>query len=130
MRRMYGFSSATLTASEILREDSRVSANAIEHLIEDRSLPADIEAEKVILGAVLLNNDLLAEVEDLLAASDFHFDAHHRLLDSMMNLARQGMAIDLVTLAAGQVQKQICRASCSRADYGTGQRAQQQRQAA
>lgn len=77
-----------------------MSANIIEYLIEDRGLPADIEAEKAILGAVLLNNDLLTQVEGLLQAGDFYLDAHRRLLESMMNLACQGMAIDLATLRA------------------------------
>jgi replicative DNA helicase len=77
-----------------------VSANTVEYLLEERGLPADIPAEKAILGAVLLNNELLAEVEDSLQASDFFLDAHRRILRSMVNLARQGMAIDPVTLGA------------------------------
>ena len=63
MRRKPSGPSATPTASEILREDDGMSANVMEQQIADRGLPADIEAEKAILGAVLLNNDLLAEVE-------------------------------------------------------------------
>lgn len=77
-----------------------MSANVMEQQIEDRGLPADIEAEKTILGAVLLNNNLLAEVEGSLRPSDFHLESHRRILDSMISLARQEMAIDLVTLGA------------------------------
>jgi len=77
-----------------------MSANVMEQQIADRGLPADIEAEKAILGAVLLNNDLLAEVEGSVRPGDFYLESHRRILNSMMGLARQGMAIDLVTLGA------------------------------
>src|SRR5580692_1092503 len=61
----------------------------------DTGLPANIAAEKMILGAVLLENHALSEAEEKLTPEDFSLDSHQR----MTELGGSGHAIDLVTLA-------------------------------
>jgi replicative DNA helicase len=68
--------------------------------LHNKGLPAAVDAEKAILGAVLLNNDLIKQVEKLLEVGDFHLDSHRRILEAMLNLSKQDMPIDLVTLIA------------------------------
>src|SRR5215470_5573913 len=68
-----------------------------EAAVSDRTLPHNLEAERSVLGAILLHNDAfnLAEVVD---SEDFFRDAHRRIFDKMVKLAERSDAIDLVTL--------------------------------
>jgi len=66
----------------------------------DRGLPANPEAERTILGAVLLDNDFLAEAEEKLRPEDFSLDSHRRIFLRMRDLSRSGHSVDIVTLAS------------------------------
>ena len=63
------------------------------------SLPANIDAERSILGAILLDNFAYNEAAENLRAEDFSLDAHRRVYARMMDLAESSRPIDLVTLA-------------------------------
>jgi len=60
--------------------------------------PANVDAEKTILGAVLLDGDALEQIEGRLNADDFHLDSHRRIFLAMSDLRRTGHSIDIVTL--------------------------------
>lgn len=64
------------------------------------TLPANIDAEKTILGALLWDNERLAEVGAALKPSDFSLDSNSRIMAAMMRLARAGSTVDTVTLCA------------------------------
>lgn len=61
--------------------------------------PQNIEAEQMVLGAVMIENDSLAKVKDLLRPEDFYRDAHVRIYSAMLLMAERREAIDLVTLS-------------------------------
>lgn len=63
----------------------------------DPALPHNLEAERSVLGAVLLHNEALDHVEEL-QAPDFFRRAHQQLYVAMLTLREAGMALDLVTL--------------------------------
>jgi replicative DNA helicase len=65
----------------------------------DTGLPANLDAEKTILGAVLLDNQCMSEVEERLVVEDFSLDSHRRIYQRMTDLGGAGIAVDLVTLA-------------------------------
>ncbi len=65
----------------------------------DAGLPANADAERTILGAILLDNALLAEAQEKLTAEDFSLDSHRRVFQRMAELSAEGHAIDLVTLS-------------------------------
>jgi replicative DNA helicase len=65
----------------------------------DTGLPSNVDAEKTILGAILLENHALAEAEEKLTAEDFSLDSHRRIFLRMAELGGSGRAVDLVTLA-------------------------------
>ena len=69
----------------------------IDHSI-DRGLPASIEAERAILGAILLDNFAYNQAAESLHAEDFSLDSHRRIYLRMMELAETGRPIDFVTL--------------------------------
>lgn len=63
-----------------------------------KSLPANIDAERSVLGALLLNDDNLAMVSELLAPEDFYSPAHRIMYQAMLNLVRGMKRVDTVTL--------------------------------
>ena len=64
----------------------------------ERTLPHNLEAEKSVLGAILVNNEAFNHAAELIDARDFFRDAHRRIFDRMVTLSERGDAIDLVTL--------------------------------
>ena len=62
-------------------------------------LPSNIDAERTILGAILLENNALSEAEERLAPEDFSLDSHQRIYQRMTELSATGHGVDLVTLA-------------------------------
>jgi replicative DNA helicase len=62
-------------------------------------LPANVDAEKTILGAILLDNAAHAEAAEVLASDDFSLDSHRRIYLRMSELMDTGRAVDIVTLA-------------------------------
>ena len=66
--------------------------------VADRTLPHNLEAERSVLGAILLHNDAFNLVAEVIDSEDFFRDAHRRIFDKMVKLAERSDAIDLVTL--------------------------------
>ena len=64
----------------------------------ERSLPHNLEAERCVLGSILIHNDAFNSAAELLDADDFFRDAHRRVFDRRVDLNERGEAIDLVTL--------------------------------
>jgi len=64
----------------------------------ERSLPHNLEAERCVLGAILIHNDAFNQAAELVDGDDFFRDAHRRVFDKMVDLNERGEAIDLVTL--------------------------------
>jgi replicative DNA helicase len=64
----------------------------------DRTLPHNLEAEKSVLGAILIHNEAFDHAAELIDARDFFRDAHRRIFDKMVALSERGHAIDFVTL--------------------------------
>ena len=71
---------------------------ATTHHSLDRGLPASVEAERAILGAILLDNSTYPQAAELLHADDFCLDSHRRIYLRMMELGEAGRPIDFVTL--------------------------------
>ena len=66
--------------------------------ISERTLPHSLDAEKSVLGAVLIHNEAFNYAAELITSRDFFRDAHRRIFEKMEQLAERGDAIDLVTL--------------------------------
>lgn len=78
-------------SARVLRHGSSSST------LGDRTLPHSLDAEPSVLGAIIVNNTLLADA-DLLSKDDFYRDAHQRVFSSIRALAGEGVVIDLVSL--------------------------------
>ena len=65
----------------------------------DAGLPANIDAEKTILGAILLDNSAHSEASERLESDDFSLDSHRRIFLRMTELMNEQRAVDIVTLS-------------------------------
>jgi replicative DNA helicase len=78
-------------------EDSRNAG-----LSQRKKLPHDLDAERSVLGAVLVNNASLDNVrEQGLEERDFFLDAHQKIFEMACVVSDQGKPVDMVTLADG-----------------------------
>ena len=66
----------------------------------EQGLPANVDAERTILGSVLIDNEALKEITISLDLDDFSLDSHKRIWLRMADLYTAGRPIDIVTLAA------------------------------
>ena len=64
----------------------------------ENSLPASIDAERSILGAILLDNFLINQAAGLINAEDFSLDSHRRIYGRMLDLNETARPIDLIAL--------------------------------
>ncbi len=64
----------------------------------ERPLPQNLEAERSILGAILLDNHALNAAIENIKPEDFFLEQHRRVFNQMIALGEAQQAIDLVTL--------------------------------
>ena len=68
-------------------------------LPSERVLPNNAEAERTVLGAVLVDNQAFNSAAEILTREDFYREAHRRIFEGMAALAEKSQPIDTVTLA-------------------------------
>jgi len=62
------------------------------------TLPANVEAERSILGAILLDNFAYNEAAEHLRPEDFSLDSHRRIYTRIMELMESSRPVDFITL--------------------------------
>ena len=67
-------------------------------MAENRMPPQNIEAEKAVLGAMLIKKDAIIEVQEILRPEDFYREAHKVAYEAMLKLTDNEEAVDIVTL--------------------------------
>jgi len=65
----------------------------------ERGLPANVDAERFVLGSILLNQDTYFQVAGAIEPEDFSLEKHRRIFARMKDLYERGEKIDRVTLA-------------------------------
>ena len=60
--------------------------------------PQDIDAEKSLLGAILISSDSFPEILEILKANDFYDTAHQKIYQAMTDLYQNSKSIDLLTV--------------------------------
>jgi len=64
----------------------------------ERPLPHSLEAERSILGAIILDNHALNAAIEKLRSEDFFLEQHRRIFERMIQLGEKQQGIDTVTL--------------------------------
>ena len=67
-------------------------------IFRDRLPPQNLDAEKSVLGSMLRDNIVIADVVNILRADDFYFDAHQKIFQAISSIANEGHPVDLVIL--------------------------------
>ena len=62
--------------------------------------PQDLDAEKSLLGAVLISDDVISDIVEILKPNDFYDKRHASIFSAMLSLYEQHKPIDLYTLTA------------------------------
>ena len=63
-----------------------------------RNLPSSIEAERSVLGALLLNDEHVSKVAEILTAEDFYSPAHKLIYQAILDILQRFKRLDLVTI--------------------------------
>jgi replicative DNA helicase len=66
----------------------------------ERTPPQDIAAEQCVLGGMLLSKDAIADVLEILKATNFYKPAHATIYDAILDLYGRGEPADPITVAA------------------------------
>jgi replicative DNA helicase len=64
----------------------------------EKTLPNNLEAERSILGAILLDDRAFLTVFENLKPQDFYLESHRRIFEKMLQLMNSSRGIDLITL--------------------------------
>ena len=64
----------------------------------EKTLPSNLEAERSILGAILLDDKAVLAVFETLKSQDFYLESHRRVFEKMLLLMNDSRPIDLITL--------------------------------
>jgi hypothetical protein len=66
--------------------------------------PHSLDAEKSLLGGILLDGATLVDVQPLLSASDFYRDPHRKIFEAMCSVSARGKPVDRVTVRDALVE--------------------------
>ncbi len=64
----------------------------------EKGLPHSLEAERAVLGAILLDNALFDQTSQVLTTADFYLENHRSIFSTMEHLSSDARAIDSLTL--------------------------------
>lgn len=70
----------------------------VDLLFLKKTPPHSLEAEKAVLGGILINNAALNTVLAIISPDDFYKDAHRKIFDKIIFLVDKGLPVDLITL--------------------------------
>jgi replicative DNA helicase len=65
---------------------------------DEQALPHSLEAERSVLGAILVSPDLMNQAVGGLKPDDFYRSAHRHIYRAMLDRFERGIAIDMVTV--------------------------------
>ena len=65
----------------------------------EKGLPTNVDAERFVLGSILLDDALYVQAAGTLEADDFSLESHRRIFRRMGELQERGEKIDRITVA-------------------------------
>lgn len=65
----------------------------------EKGLPCNLDAERFVLGAIIMDDSFFIHVAGALDIDDFSLEKHRRIFQRMVDLATRGERIDRVTVA-------------------------------
>jgi len=80
------------------RKRRKTPAVDLESMVYGKIPPQDLEAEKAVLGAIMVEKRALAEVTDLLSPEKFYREGHQIIYRAILSLDSRGADIDEITV--------------------------------
>lgn len=80
-------------------EEPKTHAQSGADLAFEKGLPSNVDAERFVLGSVMLNDSTYPQMVATLEPEDFTLEKHRRIFSRMGDIASRGEAINRVTLA-------------------------------
>ena len=80
--------------------------------------PQNLEAERAILGAVMIDGDAMMNVTDILRPDHFYKESHKEIFDAALTLYQDGEPVDLVTVGELLKRRKTLEAAGGRAYLG------------
>lgn len=62
--------------------------------------PQNIDAEKAVLGSIMLRKDAIHEIEDILRPESFYSEKHKIIFQTMLDLSAKNEPIDMLSISA------------------------------
>ena len=69
--------------------------------------PQDIEAEKCLLGSLMLDKNAIVKIVDSLKAKDFYKQSHHEIYQAVVDLFEKGEPVDLLAVSTRLKEKNL-----------------------
>ena len=66
---------------------------------EQMAPPHDVDAERGVLGSMMLSRDAIQDVTDVVSGADFYRPAHETIFRTMLNMVGRGEPVDAVTVS-------------------------------
>lgn len=79
----------------------------MEEAVIKRIMPHSTEAERAVIGAILMNKDAAMTTSEIITGSDFYQTAYGIVFDAMIELFHMGRPIDLITLQEHLKEKNV-----------------------
>ena len=70
----------------------------MEEAVIKRIPPHNIEAERAVIGSMIMDRDAILECSEMLTAEDFYQGQYGILFEALLDLFRGGIGTDLITL--------------------------------
>ncbi len=86
--------------------------------VAERIPPQNEEAEKAVLGAVMIDKDALMNVSDMLKPSDFYREGHKEIFSVVLDLYKNNEPVDILTVAEELKRRKSLEAIGGRAYLG------------
>ncbi len=67
-------------------------------VVPDKMVPHNVEAERAVLGALLIDPDAIFKVNTFVRPNDFYAERHQWIYDAVLSLHERREAVDFVTL--------------------------------
>lgn len=82
-----------------MKERKAPEDKTLESTILKEGLPSSPEAEKGLLGAIIVKNDLIPSAVEKIATGDFISPAHQRIYQAIKNLHLSGGTVDFIAIS-------------------------------
>lgn len=85
----------------------------MEEALIKKVLPHSIEAERSVIGSMIMDKDAITSASEIINGEDFYQNQYGVLYDAMLELYNEGKPVDLVTLQDKIKEKDIPEELCS-----------------